>query len=281
MHGIERAAKYGQSHANAAGDTMALVTFWLNAFIPRNVPGYTQEIRKGAHAGKTAVPLPKPARLWPGNMFKQLNTGYLTDQRTFDASPAASARMQCLAAVDLSSLTLTKSLYNTSGTTQVNIETGEETGFKKADMTRCKFEVALPKGSAPPKPAPSAGWKPPHAKPGYSDEVLRRFKYPAEKLPAGNVGMSVRLVAAAGDPLVGMAADIDYEGLFTISSDAARGVVEVAFRGMLDAFPAYDCYASYEGHTKALFTANPPPGNTVMDLLGLPNRRVNGSVQFP
>lgn len=66
-----------------------------------------------------------------------------------------------------------------------------------------------------------------------------------------------------------------------MSRDSKSGVVSVSFRGKLDAFPAYDCYASYAGQTKVLFTANPPPGNTVMDLLGLANRPISGAVQFP
>ena len=59
---------------------MPIVKFWLNAFIPKNVTGYTKVLTKGPHAGKTAIPLPGIARTWPGNTLKAWNAGYLTDQ---------------------------------------------------------------------------------------------------------------------------------------------------------------------------------------------------------
>ena len=77
-----------------------------------------------------------------------------------------------------------------------------------------------------------------------------------------------------------MAADIDYNGTFTITIDGAGGVA-IAFSGMIDAFPAYDCYATLNGVTKTLFTNSPPPGNTVASLLGGANRSVTGSASFP
>jgi hypothetical protein len=48
---------------------------WINAFIPRVVAGYTENIVGGRHAGKTAIPLPKMARLNPLNTFKALGVG--------------------------------------------------------------------------------------------------------------------------------------------------------------------------------------------------------------
>jgi hypothetical protein len=45
---------------------MAHVFFWLNAFIPRVVPDYTVELTAGPHKGKTAIPLTRWARPWPG-----------------------------------------------------------------------------------------------------------------------------------------------------------------------------------------------------------------------
>ena len=71
---------------------MAGVKFWLRAFIPRNVPGYTKTITKGPYAGQTAVPLPGIARLNPLNMTKAWAAGYLTDQRSFQADFSVSVR---------------------------------------------------------------------------------------------------------------------------------------------------------------------------------------------
>ena len=95
-----------------------------------------------------------------------------------------------------------------------------------------------------------------------------------------NVIRTWRLVAAACDPLVVGSADIDYRGKLTIRGNLARGVFEVSFDGLIDAFPAFECYANYNNTTKTLFQVDPPPGNTVVNLLGPPNRRISGWVTF-
>src|SRR5262249_40312462 len=122
---------------------MPIVTFWLNAFIPKTVAGYTKVLTAGPHAGKTAIPLPGIARTWPGNTFKDWNAGYLTDQRDFDPSPTNSVRMQSLAKVELAGAEgptlINPQAHRSSGTTEVNLVSGVQTGFKVADMTRCKF----------------------------------------------------------------------------------------------------------------------------------------------
>jgi hypothetical protein len=50
---------------------------WINAFLPRDVAGYTLVVPAGMHRGKTAVPCP-PIAL-PANPHC-LGRGYLTDQ---------------------------------------------------------------------------------------------------------------------------------------------------------------------------------------------------------
>ena len=92
--------------------------------------------------------------------------------------------------------------------------------------------------------------------------------------------MKVFVEGAAGDPLVSAAADIDYEGWFTLRLDSAAKQLTVEFEGKIDAFPAFECYALFHNVTKPLFTIPPPPGNTVSNLLGGPNRNVRGSVSF-
>ena len=230
------------------GDQMPVVTFWLNAFIPKTVPCYTKVLPAGPHAGKTAIPLPSIARGWPGNWLKDWEAGYLTDQRGFDSSPTNSVRMQSLAKVEISGATgptLIEQKHRSSGTTEVNLVSGVQTGFKVADMTRCKFKAL---------PAQVCGVSTP---------------------------LNLDLVGKAGDPLVGAAADIDYEGTLTVSAGSARGSVTVAFQGKIDAFPAYDCYASFNGVTKEIFKSSPPPGNTVADLLWWANRPISGTASFP
>jgi hypothetical protein len=247
---------------------MALLKFWLNAFIPRDVPGYTKVVPTGKHMNKTAIPLPGIARFWPGNTFKSLDACYLTDQRGFSDGVTANSRMHCEITVEIRAFNMVGQSHWSSGTTEVNISTGDETGFKKADMSRCQYldlsvgpafgyQSGLPStwGSPPPVGTPPTSSPPPRA----------RFK----------------LTAAAGDPLVGMAADIDYNGILSIDLDPGTNKITVSFEGKIDAFPAYDCYAMYNNVTKTVFTNSPPPGNTVANLLGNANRPVSGSVTFP
>src|SRR5262249_55742419 len=149
-HGVEHApsavsgsrtscSRHGFSCAQR-GDTMPTVQFWLNAFIPRTVTGYTQTLTAGPHTGKTAVPLPGIARLWPGNTFKDWNAGYLSDQRTFDSSLTASCRMQSILEVDIAGPPrMVGQTHRSSGTTEVNLSSGAQTGFAVADMSRCSY----------------------------------------------------------------------------------------------------------------------------------------------
>jgi hypothetical protein len=217
-----------------------MVNVWINAFIPGTVPGYTRTVAAGTHAGKTAVPLPGLARLNPLNTFKAWNAGYLTDQRTFSSAPAASCRMQSSAVISLAPAALARQAHISSGTTEVDIVTGAVSGFAVANMTRCRF--------------------------------LRFTATPTV--------ITVDVKGEASDPLVSAAADIDYEGTFTVTILGPRRLT-VGFTGLIDAFPAFECYASVGGVTKTLFTAPPPPGNTVTNLPGAANRRIAGLVRFP
>lgn len=230
-----------------------ILKLWISAFIPREVPGYTVLVnanRKyfGKHTGKTAVPLPVLARLHPFNLTKNTSAGYLTDQRTFsDMSPIGrlpSVRMRSLAELMIGKAgqaVLVNQIHESSGTTEVDTKTGDELGFLFANMSRCSWQFTEEKG------------------------VIR-----------------LKVIGQASDPLVAAAADIDYVGTFTVRPDhPLRNLVTVEFSGKIDAFPAFECYAQLNHVTKTLFTAAPPPGNTVVNLIGPANRPVSGKVVFP
>src|SRR5262249_55625422 len=143
-------------------------------------------------------------------------------------------------------LNLLGTLHQSSGTTGVDIVSGVQTGFKVADMSRCSFgPLTILKG-----------------------------------LP-NQLKATLSVKGAASDPLVWAAADIDYEGVFTILIDQTSGRITIEFDGKIDAFPAFEGYATYKGTTKALFQTPPPKGNTVMNLPGSANRPQKGSVVFP
>lgn len=246
----------GNEHGKAAGDgchfpirakhkefIVARLTFWISSFLPNSVSGYTIKIGAGAHSGKTAIPLPSLARLWPGNVLKPWSTGYLTDQRGFSNSPMASARMRSLIVIETTTMTEVSQSHKSSGTTEVDLSSGAQEGFAIANMSRCKYR----------------------ANPAMTSYAFYR-----------------KLEASAGDPLVGMAADIDYKGTLIVTRHGVGpgAKVVVDFEGMVDNFPAYECYASLNGVTNTLFVRPPPAANTVVDLLGGANNPVAGRATF-
>jgi len=252
---------------------MPIAKFWFNAFIPQTVTGYTKVLAAGPHVGKSAIPLPGAARAWPGNWLKSLDCGYLSDQRGFNNSVTASCRMQSIIEVEMTSLTIVKQTHRSSGTTEVNLATGAQTGFAYADMTRCKYTLVSGGGS----PGGGAGTFGAHAGAGKAGAA-----FPTAAMPTGMYGaMNVKLEGAAGDPLVGAAADIDYSGSIRFAGGPMPGTLTVSFDGKIDAFPAYDCYAEFNGVTKTIFTNSPPAGNTVASLLGGANRAITGKASFP
>lgn len=239
---------------------------WINAFIPQTVVGYTKVLAKGPLKGKTAVPLPGLARLNPLNLFKNWDAGYLTDQRTFDSSPSASVRMQSMVEITLSPDVKVKSTSHTSsGTTEVDMDTGTQLDFGVANMSRCQFSALKVR---------------PHT------TILRTSpgRFPAVRYPtSGPPTYELELVGQASDPLVSTAADIDYVGVisFGVGGPPDYKGTWVEFAGKIDAFPAFECYASLNGQIKTLFTAPPPAGNTVTNLPFGANRSISKMVSFP
>jgi hypothetical protein len=245
---------------------MVIIDVWINAFIPLSVPGYTLPISSGTHRGKTAVPLPKLARVNPFNLFKAFNTGYLTDQRDFDSTMGASVRMQSRAQITLSSWgampVVTKAVHTTSGTTQVTITNGDETGKSTADMTACK-------------------WSPMNTRLPSRPQLSPVSRFPSVRYPmSGNPTYELAFYGAASDPLVSASADINYRGMFEFYVDPSAHRIQVFLTANVDEFPAFESYVSSGGQTKTMFIAPPPKGNTVVDLLGEAKRSFRGTAEF-
>ena len=58
------------------------IKFWINAFIPRDLPGLTKAMPKGRYRGSTMIPGPTP-----------ISDCFLTDQRSFSSQINAKSRM--------------------------------------------------------------------------------------------------------------------------------------------------------------------------------------------
>ena len=220
------------------------LTVWINAFIPANVSGYTIPVPSGPHAGKTAIPCPLVAT--PVNPMCPWR-GYLTDQRSFDPHPGASVRMRSLAEIQLVAPRLVRQVHETSGTVEVSTRDGAQTCRQNADMSRCGFF---------------------------------NFRVAPMISPAGAFRITLDYVGSARDPCVNLAADIDYAGAIEILCVPSSSFLEVRVNGLVDAFPAFEMYASLAGTTRELFRLAPPAGNTVADLLGGAGTPVGGRAQF-
>ncbi|MES3085098.1 hypothetical protein [Sphingomonas faeni] len=226
---------------------------WINAFIPRVVGTYTKAIMIGDHAGKTAVPLPNLARAWPGNWGHDWDSGFLTDQRDFSSNRSASVRMQSSADITVSpfGMLFKKAPARTSGTIGVNVKTGEEKGRSDARLQKCR--MFIPKVVAMPS---------------------------RQRVQSDEEVMLIEVYGAASDPLVDFSADIDYRGHFQVIRKKDNSSLAINFYGAIDAFPAFESYARWKGQTKEIFKSSPPKGNTVVNLLGPPNRLIQGSAYF-
>jgi hypothetical protein len=296
---------------------MALIDGYLvvriNSFIPRDVPGVTELITTGPHAGKTAVSLPPIARfhpLHPSNEYKPRGTGYLTDQRGFSSDSQASCRVQSAARITLYPPRLVTQIHVTSGTTEVNLNSGLTQDRDFADMSDCstsdlydltgvRFEDRT--GRLPPgpmgfaqnittildglvkRPQPSGDLKNQYNM-LYSMLRFQKSK-PTGPWRPGTVGepyaAGLEIHGEVSDPLVAGSANLDYTVDFVINVDVENSRLLVGVFGLIDRFPAFEAYANFNGFTKTLFQILPAKGSTLLDLVGAESVPVASAVSFP
>jgi hypothetical protein len=103
------------------------ITFWLNAFIPRDITGATTILREGEYKGLMALSKP-PC--------------YLTDQRNFSNDIRARSRMHSMAKVDLtgSELALTQH-HRCDDLIECNPVSGELRGQRRGSTSNMKFSL--------------------------------------------------------------------------------------------------------------------------------------------
>lgn len=114
------------------------VKFWINAFIPRDIPGYTRAVPAGPHFGKTMIPGPN-----------LLSDCFLTDQRTFDNFIHAKSRMHSEFKIDFSSATpMFTQWHNCDSTTELDCEDGDVENTATGSTSRMKFTKLPSVGSS-------------------------------------------------------------------------------------------------------------------------------------
>lgn len=107
------------------------VKVWINAFIPRSIPGYTRRVPAGVHAGKTMIPGPNPS-----------SDCYLTDQRDFSNHIHARSRMHSEVKVDFTGSRATITQWHKCDlTTELDCEDGDVESTGTGSTSRMHFRL--------------------------------------------------------------------------------------------------------------------------------------------
>jgi len=111
--------------------------FWMNAFIPRTVLGYTREVPKGPDKGKTMIPGPLPT-----------SDCFLSDQRAFDNYIHASSRMHAECKVDFTTaMPRMITYFNCDETKELDCVEGNTECECKGKTNRMSFVMRRPVSS--------------------------------------------------------------------------------------------------------------------------------------
>lgn len=212
------------------------IKFWINAFIPHNVVGYTKPVPKKPNL--TMIPGP----------FLGSDCFY-TDQRGFSNQIHAKSRMHSEFKLDFTGMTpgqnpkLTQ-WHHCDFTTECDCEDGDIECHKKGETSRMNFKWDLSNAFVRQRGL-------------YVIQITGHSSNPCS--PSSRIG-----------------GDIDYEGKVTIDL-SVRGIT---FDGKVDAFPAFEAYATInDGAGVELFHLAPPLGNTVMNLPRGANRKVKAYLE--
>jgi hypothetical protein len=185
---------------------ISTVTVWLNAFIPRDVPGLTRKVPDSgvkldpSMAGKT--------------MFDTFFGCGLTDQRSLSADINASSRMHSEAKIDLDKPHIIYQKHRIDPSVEVNCMTGKVLCKGTSSTSPMNFSF---KGVTSAK------------------EIMIHVR--------GSQGPACpksKIIKKVGQFLLN--AKIDYEGTFFIKR-VARNYVDIGFLGYVDLFPAYEFVA--------------------------------------
>jgi hypothetical protein len=223
------------------------IDIWMNAFIPGSVPGVTMP--RPNHSGETMV-----AGLPFGDCF-------LTDQRSFDARPSSSSRMQQRIRVDLSTNEVL-AWRRCDPTVAVHSSTGAWTEEAVGDSSRISMTVT-------------------ESTNGIGTFISDDLEIPTPSVPSS---ITISVKGEARNPLISatkIMGDVDWEGTWTITVKPDMTEATVSFEGLIDESPAFEAYASTSedgADPVTLFQRLPPPGSTpAKNLPGNANLPVSGT----
>jgi len=211
------------------------IIFWINAFIPLNAAGVTRSWAK--NPGKTVVEVP-----YVPNWVPIFGSCYATDQRGFDSTRTASARMHSQAEITMdpsmpayASFGFSQESY-CGQSTAVDCDDGKVKATKTAEI---EGVFVVRSGSA--------------------DNAVIGYKF------------------RAADPLVPGAPKIDLEGVLSID----RPGKSIQLTGKVDDFPAFEAYVIVNGGSpQKLAQLGPKAGAGLASLAGAANRDFYGTLDI-
>lgn len=200
----EHAAK---SRAPKCVNRIRTVTVWLNAFIPRDIPGST--------SGVPAVGVKLDSSMKGKTMFHTNFGCGLTDQRSFSMDVNASSRMHSEAKIDLDHPRIIDQKHRIDPSIELQCLTGKVVCNKTSSTSPMSFSFLGVSGD---------------------NDIMLRVK--------GSQGAAclegIRKKAAE----LLLDAKIDYQGTFFIKRvSRTRNYIDLSFLGYVDMFPAYEFVA--------------------------------------
>lgn len=209
---------------------------WLNAFIPGHVPGYTDELTTGPHAGCTVI-----------YGLGGSADAYLTDQRMFSSSLDAASQLHAEAAVDLmASPWRLNQKHHLDFAMPLGPDGEPMVAETRPDDSQLVITMATPRTLSTQRDLARAIGMLPHRGSASPDQVYLHFsgkvRPPAEKM-AEQFG------------------DLSYDGVAIV--DVQQGTLE--FQGAMHRFPAFEMYAQWDEATPvAVFRLSPPRGGDAL-----------------
>lgn len=197
------------------------VQFWINIFIPKDVPGLTKTVKTGPHAGKTYIPHPVIPAL-----------GYLTDQRDFSSWQGASSRLQSVTTILLNGIyPQVSSIHKSDPTHEITVD---PTGLLPDGVTgigTCTTQAT--------------DWTYGRTV-GIGGPQAMRLPWVLVEAWDPSTGLLTLSVAASGGnpcaPTTKLGGEVDYDGTVFLNLKD----MTVRFSGKTDPLPSYEMYAQVD-----------------------------------
>lgn len=212
------------------------IKIWVRAFIP----GTILKSDGSEYTQTLTGPHYTGQKVIPGPILPTFVGYFLTDNRTFDSNEAASSRMHYAVTADILAGTLTETARRCDPSRKFRALNEDPIAEQAADASRIRFEGL-------------------------------------QQTPWANGGKRItfRLRGEANNPLVPLSPDIDWDLGVQIEIDSGREIATFQLSGLIDPFPAHECYLSVNQRTPiTVYSLSPLPDTDPWNLVGPPNRPV-------